>query len=1133
MGRPMDVELSLAYSLDLATSTTGETGFLVTGSLHTEHVFNVVQLDPGVWLDLEVARRPGIEQATWRVRIPSLGVDETRTVAGPTSSGSMAVRFMNLRLLSTFSLDALVWQLLFDAVELRLDGAVVSSLPGGSLLSTGYGPGYVPLFGLPPMLDAAAETDLVGISLPPYVWVHEAETRAEVTGGWRFRPSGSNVWTSAPIQFQETVLPAATCAHGAADTAGVITGSGCDAVTVNLRDKLRMEGEVILSEGMPRHFTRQTLWRQGGWASLVPAWSREAVRLSDDHGELVQRAGFPYTKARGERVCAVAGQFFGDRLHGLPVFGQLTSREDLVHDELSNEIEAVGDALSALESPMVAIPFAMHRAFRGEARTQYVSSLDLPGETPSRGPLTDPFEGIYGFSAATEYPYKVQDADSFRGCPDPNPDLLGSLRWVGGNWRDRDARRATYATTWLHPHWSFWLPFEDWEVDGTPASAMAYWRDLGHQWWGPRTSLVSAPLGEGALRTYLSQMPEVGQETSYWGTPDFHVLPLNPVASRPAMPGSTRWNLEDCTATWAPGVATLTSTGPTTIRADYELGSFEAEPYLYPLIAKWIEVGWSAENVASARVQLVGVDGVLATIATAPGRCAWPSQVSVTQYAGNWGQDFGLGLVDDTGADTQAAGRSALAMADPEQVMELQLLGCRTAKALRFEFTLVEPGEPITLQLPNFFADGPPEVFTENRQTAALLWKVGPGLRWGQQTLASALTNDPVWPPVVRPMGLQTSALDFLYWRRIVFEGVAPLTGIDAEISGLYRTGEEYLQRKHLAEDTQSWMTRHGAVLVNSWVGPPLAFFPAPDRGLDLRPLPNAWANKVWTLAEKRRRLVTPVGSGTVALRAPSGADILTDEPAPIGWRIRSHTLPVTNSEFHWEIFSGGQVRAHIRPFHGFLGVLPGFPPAPSSQRGLDSVIGPRGSFSRVHVDESGTIQFRGQGLGAPLNGFEVASTVAAPGPGETLASPAVVQDGRLGLSVIYERSGAVRERRSHDDGRTWKEETEVFSNGKRPQAWVGRIGEVRAAFRHAAGDEGSGTLHLRYRTHGQPIFAAEVTVQDSSGSPLVVADDAFSLVQGQGGPEWWILSCRVDGETEPSEWICAHEGEWQFKRVN
>jgi hypothetical protein len=118
-------------------------------------------------------------------------------------------------------------------------------------------------------------------------------------------------------------------------------------------------------------------------------------------------------------------------------------------------------------------------------------------------------------------------------------------------------------------------------------------------------------------------------------------------------------------------------------------------------LANQITVDWISTNISAVRCYLVSIDGTRVSLATATGTYDRPSARD-GHYAGSHAQDFGCGIVSDTGTDDLATGISATTLADSERAFAYELLGGFLAAAIEFEIDVVSTASTVALHYPEF-----------------------------------------------------------------------------------------------------------------------------------------------------------------------------------------------------------------------------------------------------------------------------------------------------------------------------------------------------------------------------------------------------------------------------------------------
>lgn len=121
----------------------------------------------------------------------------------------------------------------------------------------------------------------------------------------------------------------------------------------------------------------------------------------------------------------------------------------------------------------------------------------------------------------------------------------------------------------------------------------------------------------------------------------------------------------------------------------------------------------------------------------------------------------------------------------------------------------------------------------------------------------------------------------------------------------------------------------------------------------------------------------------------------------------------------------------------------------------------------------------------------------------------------------------------SDDDGETAGAFAKI-TNGIRAMAGISRNNDqLIVYFKYNAGSSGPGKLYGRFRGRGAAAFGAEFALLDSSAANITVTDAlGFSnLAKAKEGPERWLISLLINGESSVSEWESSDTGT-TWKRV-
>ena len=152
-----------------------------------------------------------------------------------------------------------------------------------------------------------------------------------------------------------------------------------------------------------------------------------------------------------------------------------------------------------------------------------------------------------------------------------------------------------------------------------------------------------------------------------------------------------------------------------------------------------------------------------------------------------------------------------------------------------------------------------------------------------------------------------------------------------------------------------------------------------------------------------------------------------------------------------------------------------------------------------------------------------VFDVVLTAGPGDT--HPKMAYDFRQTLWLLFQRaSGSAFDSLqigSTDDGFTWGMEAMAFSGGKYPtvasSSMTGTI--IRAAWV-------SNQIQANRQEPGSNLPGSVYTFKDQTGSTIQAADDSFNLAAAFDAPSRWLLSIRLLGATEISDFQSWDDGE-------
>lgn len=130
---------------------------------------------------------------------------------------------------------------------------------------------------------------------------------------------------------------------------------------------------------------------------------------------------------------------------------------------------------------------------------------------------------------------------------------------------------------------------------------------------------------------------------------------------------------------------------------------------------------------------------------------------------------------------------------------------------------------------------------------------------------------------------------------------------------------------------------------------------------------------------------------------------------------------------------------------------------------------------------------------------------------------------------LLFWRTGGgsgsgVYEMYSDDDGDTWSTPTLAIADGQHPRTAVEPSGGVlRAAW--VATAAAVGNLKGTWQSPGDTSPSATFTFTELGGSALVVKKKGYDISPAADGASRIILTCTIDGETDPSNWYSEDDG--------
>jgi len=1195
-GRIIDwaaLELRCASDASVSSSGVGSATYGHQASAATNWIVNAIDVEDGIQLTSSSSFNG--TTGSWQVTYNGPGAPFGGYIvggAGYLPSVEIVARLVGVKLYA--KLTGSLWRMVWSAVEIYINGALDIVLPGSAvdITSDGVGPNYIPLIGMPVRLTGGVSAGRTGVPAwtydpcnpaagAPIAWLTETTGGAE--GGWRFQEySGS--WVALPATPFTLEPPAGSGCPFGLSLGGIVDVETTWDARINCRSKSQYLFQYVERAGCSEEvlvicvaeeggdpgfeytvtgpsecvdpctgligpsyqdvYSTET-WSesQGGAVRLVPNLERAIRRLGDSYRALWYRGTFPETKALASRSCTDDAVTVN------------TSSNPIVHPATSEFLGCVGSATHPIEDPLGLDAYCPTSASKSQS---YNKTFALYGPIacqcpPSWVEAPDCPSGIVGYSCATICPVydPISQSESVSLA---YPSSVGA----GGGYQSHANPEARYLATWPNPHWQFFFWRDDWDVDGGPVAWTDYWGPIREQWLydaalpapeqrRTRNSLILSPVeteqgNTPFLDTFAGGLRWLG--VSRWITQEVAI----PAECQLSLDRPGEWQVEEdagipqCAIAFGVGGLTLSGFTGADATIELQLGSWSTAPFMQLHLARKVQLAWSLTNVASIEAYLVGIDGEATLLGEDPGLYAFP-QGEQSKYAGSWAIDNGAGAVPDTGSDLLPEGISAATMADPERAFAFQLASGRGYATLRLVVTPVDPGDPVEIDWPRFeLASEHPRAFWESGKCCSLIWPNGPGVRWGQWTF-----YDPILgfqdPPLVTALGVTSTIIDWLCFRRRVIEGGpigAGLAGdVTTELGLLYDSYEgqsigvvdKFGMGVPLPKASGNTVR---AALINSFSElPPVACFPFRGRNMGSWQPTEDHAQVVYDMAEETRPLVSPVPAAA-HLADDLGADVGTAMAMPpAGWFVWQYAPALDNDETDWKIRVGTLDIAEVRPFHGFFTAYKTVAEGVDGGIWIDQTADARFMQASIEGDD---VWFRRIDTSAPVSAWTTEIQASAYGDCRNVCF--CVDQRTQRIHLVFERevsAGAFEVWRcwSDDDGATFGGFSKM-ADGRNPKIARGEGGALLVLwFVHDAGDSGPGKLQFQYQGPGDSALSAAADVEDDTGAIPVRDEASFSnpeqMVDAQGR---WMLSLVKDGESAISHWMSFDEPNFSFTRL-
>lgn len=702
---------------------------------------------------------------------------------------------------------------LTGTIKIYVQGVLEATIPfEGDMAALGVS--YVPVIALPIMIAGGCSASTTGLpGSPPDVYAYMSECTGTHTGGYRWQEAGSGAWSTNPVLPCPGAAPAVpggcvdpgvaqveatntydleieSYSKGAFERSVFQTGE-ITACTERIYCNGVLVWEETVTQDPPVPWTiwenKSESWSRSGTIQAVPNLPKRFRRFNADYGALWDRWQFPQTTIREYSSCSING--VSSTAGGLRT----------VHPAQSVIRQKVGASTAAMEDTLGYPSYAPWSTAGSYSRSKTydysVTAVACPGVPEPSGLCPEPgvvtYEGVI-VGGPTLIP--TESMESTRGVIFPNN--VGATVPPGTFHSDPMVR---YWASWCNPHWGYGYKPSTYDVLGAEATWADYGSRIGQQYLDDailpahertrqRNTIVSCPLYLSSYQPWLDEyragVPWLG--ISRWDTDAVELEDFIDLDATSA----DRWDSPDATATLTFGADIVINPSASTCKVRFKLTDFEAFPFMFPALCDRVKLDWELANVDEVRAYLVSISGERAILEQNNGdgfttdNVTYPLPQAVdVEYAGSHGQEFGAMVVANAGSDTLPEGRSALAMADPQQVHDFQLLGGRQGQYIEFEFDVDDTGVDVTLKYPRFYtSESQRQQFQETRQAIALLWPNGPGVRWGQwlwYVPVLGLQN----PPLIERPGYTSTIIDWLCARRVQFQAMAHDDGLTTELT--------------------------------------------------------------------------------------------------------------------------------------------------------------------------------------------------------------------------------------------------------------------------------------------------------------------------------------------------------------
>ena len=1147
-------------------------GHSATG--YTQYATNAINVEVGVYLEATTSFNG--TSGSWQVTYDGPGAPFGGYIvsgSGYRSSVSIeaVVRGIKLYALETGALPRIMW----DAIDIYINGAFNITLPGSSVDASGagVGPNYIPILGVPFHVSGGCSAGRTNVPTWSYNACDPGDTgpiiewetafSSVVSGGWKYEDEIGE--TDLPVAPYSATPPAGGGApFGLAGYSVAATRSwgnllNCNAKASSLFEyvgrqtpTMHVEIECLEEEGGPpsgivwegdgpaqcinpcgggiyaghvdTYRTTSESESASGAVTLQPNLPGSLKRLVADYAQLIYRGNYPQVDASVTRAWSVDG-VTGSSGGTVTVFNDLSVFLGLVRDADHAVLDGLAETI-----------YAPCSGGRSKSRTisyaQYssVACICPPSWVPSVSSLCPDGGSANCTLVYTTYANSSESESTSLSFP-------SSVGAMTGNYQTHAVAKLRYLGSWANPFWQLFDWKDDWYLQGVDVPWATYWGPVRQQWCKNdalpsgentrrRISIIAGPNYHTANTPFHDEF--TGGMT-WLGMSRFAVRAINWLASIVLDERSEpMFSSPDETATFsaATGGITITPTGTGPITVEIDLVRDDCYPWFALLAANGVTFpGWT--NVGTITAELVSALDAAKSLNNGDPLTTdhlYPFLRGADDgYAGTWGSDDGAGYLADQGTDEEPGGHSAAVMADPERLAGFQMLPSAQGAKLRLTITPAATGD-VVLEWPEFSR---PNIHPEARwldgNRAALIWPNGPGILFGTQLVyVPDIGLYAPWLP--KPLGESNTIADVLQWAYAIAEATDPadIAAYNAEIVAWYDdfevpnenigNGDKGSFAVLLPKKSGSEVIRFAIVSTYAeW--PPLSCWPTRARGNDWHATGDP-AQERYVQAQDRHLTVSPAGAALV-LQKPDGTPISTAYGSIPGWSVQRYSLALDGDELdNYRLVRSGTHFASAYPWKGWFWKGN---PVKGPIQGQWNFHAPWRHYHRI-----APLSYRRSPKTAPP--FEMES--ALPEDSEW-ARGAFLPESEVRVGMVYQVDSDTKFTTSSDDGETFEEGIMLIENAVHPTInVVGQSTLLAAAFRYDSGDSGPGTIVAKVRGPGTGnTWSSEFTFRDGSGTAIAFEDDCFHFSEAPESESRLILVARKSGDDGPTEFQSSDFG--------